>query len=119
MLSSTPVPSLRQSFGCSRQPDFPSTFRISQDYDKLYGSLGAVIILLLWLYISFYIVLIGAELNAELELQTATDTTEGKPRPMGNRGAFVADHVAGGPHGNKRPISEVAKDPAAAKPHDG
>jgi hypothetical protein len=38
---------------------------------------------------------------------------------MGNRGAFVADHVAGGPNGNKRPISEVAKDPEAAKPHDG
>jgi len=88
------------------------------NYDKLYGSLGAVIILLLWLYISFYIVLIGAELNAELELQTAKDTTSGKPRPMGSRGAFVADHVAGGPKGNKRPISEVAKDPAAAKPHD-
>jgi membrane protein len=87
-------------------------------YDKLYGSLGAVIILLLWLYISFYIVLIGAELNAELELQTAKDTTSGKPRPMGSRGAFVADHIAGGPKGNKRPISEVAKDPAAAKPHD-
>jgi membrane protein len=88
------------------------------NYDKLYGSLGAVIILLLWLYISFYIVLIGAELNAELELQTAKDTTAGRPRPMGHRGAFVADHVAGGPKGNKRPISEVAKDPAAAKPHD-
>ena len=73
---------------------------------------------MLWLYISFYIVLIGAELNAELELQTAKDTTAGRPRPMGNRGAFVADHVAGGPKGNKRPISEVAKDPAAAKPHD-
>ena len=75
-------------------------------YDKLYGSLGAVIILLLWLYISFYIVLRGAELNAELELQTAKDTTSGRPRPMGSRGAFVADHVAGGPKGNKRPISE-------------
>ena len=85
-------------------------------YDKLYGSLGAVIILLFWLYISFYIILIGAEINAELELQTAKDTTAGKPRPMGERGAFVADHVAGGPDGHKRPVSPVTRDPAAAKP---
>jgi membrane protein len=86
------------------------------NYDRLYGSLGAVIILLFWLYISFYIVLIGAELNAELELQTAKDTTAGKPRPMGERGAFVADHVAGGPAGHKRPVSVVSRDPGAAKP---
>ncbi|MGO8841156.1 MAG: YihY/virulence factor BrkB family protein [Methyloceanibacter sp.] len=45
------------------------------NYDRIYGSLGAVIILLFWLYISFYIVLLGAEINAELELQTAKDTT--------------------------------------------
>jgi membrane protein len=86
------------------------------NYDRLYGSLGAVIILLFWLYISFYIVLLGAEINAELELQTAKDTTAGKPRPMGERGAFVADHVAGGPDGDKRPVSPVTRDPAAAKP---
>ena len=52
----------------------------------------------------------------ELELQTAKDTTAGKPRPMGKRGAFVADHVAGGPDGHKRPVSPVSRDPAAAKP---
>lgn len=86
------------------------------NYDRLYGSLGAVIILLFWLYLSFYIVLLGAEINAELELQTAKDTTAGKPRPMGERGAFVADHVAGGPDGHKRPVSPVTRDPAAAKP---
>jgi membrane protein len=72
-------------------------------YDRFYGSLGAVIVLLLWLYISFYIVLVGAEINAELELQTAVDTTTGPPKPMGRRGAFVADHVAGGPGGDVRP----------------
>jgi membrane protein len=85
------------------------------NYDRIYGSLGAVVILLLWLYISFYIVLLGAEINAELELQTAEDTTHGKPKPMGKRGAFVADHVAGGPKGDKRPASPVTRDPATAK----
>jgi len=76
-------------------------------YDRFYGSLGAVIILLFWLYVSFYIVLLGAEINAELELQTAVDTTSGSPRPIGQRGAFVADHVAGGPEGDKRPSRPV------------
>lgn len=86
-------------------------------YDRMYGSLGAVIILLFWLYISFYIVLLGAELNAELELQTAEDTTAGPPRPIGERGAFVADHIAGGPEGQKRP-SRPATEVEKAKPGD-
>lgn len=86
------------------------------NYDRVYGSLGAVVILLFWLYMSFYIVLIGAEINAELELQTAHDTTSGASRPIGSRGAFVADHVAGGPEGHKRPVRHVAHDPAAARP---
>jgi membrane protein len=85
------------------------------NYDRTYGSLGAVIALLFWLYLSFYIVLLGAEINAELELQTAQDTTSGHPRPMGERGAFVADNVAGGTVGTKRPQSEVATDPEKAK----
>jgi membrane protein len=84
-------------------------------YDRTYGSLGAVIVLLFWLYISFYIVLLGAEINAELELQTAQDTTTGKPRPIGRRGAFVADNVAGGVGGHKRPASPVTADPLRAK----
>ena len=86
------------------------------NYDRTYGSLGAVIILLFWLYISFYIILIGAEINAELELQTAQDTTRGGPKPIGSRGAFVADHVAGGPGGETRPVSPVTANPAQAKP---
>lgn len=61
-------------------------------YDKTYGSLGAVVVLMFWLYISAFVVLLGAELNAELEHQTAHDTTTGKPQPAGERGAFVADH---------------------------
>jgi len=85
------------------------------DYDRTYGSLGAAIVLLFWLYLSFYSILIGAEINAELELQTAEDTTRGTPRPMGKRGAFVADHVAGGRNNAARPRSEVAIHPERAK----
>jgi membrane protein len=63
-------------------------------YDATYGPLAAVVGMMMWFWVSAYAVLLGAELNAELELQTAQDTTEGGPRPMGHRGAFVADHVA-------------------------
>ena len=63
-------------------------------YDATYGPLGAVAGIMMWFWVTAYAVLLGAELNAELELQTAEDTTEGGPRPMGQRGAFVADHVA-------------------------
>ena len=62
-------------------------------YDATYGSLGAVIILLLWLWLSAFIVLLGAELNWEMEHQTARDTTEGPERPLGRRGAHMADTV--------------------------
>jgi membrane protein len=63
-------------------------------YDAAYGSLGAVVVVLLWFYLSAFVVMLGAELNAELELQTRRDTTTGPDRPMGKRGAYVADHVA-------------------------
>jgi membrane protein len=63
-------------------------------YDKTYGSLGAVIVLMMWLYLTAYIVLIGAELDAEMEHQTARDTTTGTERPLGARGARKADTVA-------------------------
>ena len=64
------------------------------NYNATYGSLGAVVILLTWLYLSSYVLLFGAELNAELEYQTQHDTTRGKARPLGERGAWVADNVA-------------------------
>jgi membrane protein len=63
-------------------------------YDAIYGPLGTVAAVMMWFWISALVVLLGAELNAELELQTAEDTTEGPPKPMGRRGAFVADNVA-------------------------
>ncbi|MFX0542688.1 YihY/virulence factor BrkB family protein [Roseovarius sp. S4756] len=63
------------------------------NYNKIYGSLGAVIVMLLWLYISSFVCLLGAALNAELELQQRKDTTRGPAKPMGQRGAFVADHL--------------------------
>jgi len=63
------------------------------DYNKTYGTMGAVIILLLWFNLSAYAVLLGAELNAEMEHQTARDTTEGMERPLGQRRAYVADTV--------------------------
>jgi membrane protein len=62
-------------------------------YNRVYGSLGAGIGFVTWIWISAVIVLVGAELNAEMEHQTAADTTQGRPRPLGARGAVVADTV--------------------------
>jgi len=64
------------------------------NFNHTYGSLGAIVGLLFWLYASAFVVLLGAEVNAELELETARDTTTGPPKPMGERGAYVADHIA-------------------------
>ncbi len=63
-------------------------------FDATYGALGTIVALLTWLYLSAYILLFGAELNAELEHQTTHDTTTGAPRPIGERRAWVADNVA-------------------------
>jgi membrane protein len=64
-------------------------------YNKTYGTLAGVVVLLLWLYLTSYIVLLGAEINAEAERQTRRDTTRGSPVPMGERRAVAADEVAG------------------------
>ena len=61
------------------------------DYNATYGSLGAVIGFMLWTWLSVVILLAGAELNAELEHQTARDSTTGTELPMGMRGATMAD----------------------------
>jgi membrane protein len=63
------------------------------NYTATYGSLGAVIALLMWFWVSAFVVLLGAELNAEMEHQTRKDTTSGPEKPLGRRGAYVADHV--------------------------
>jgi membrane protein len=63
------------------------------NYSATYGSLGAIIGVMMWIYLSMWVVLIGAELNAEIEHQTARDTTTGPDKPLGERGASMADHV--------------------------
>src|SRR5918997_1721191 len=70
------------------------------NYNETYGALGAIVVVMLWLFISAYVVIVGAELNAELERQTAVDSTTGPSRPLGERAAYAADTV--GPSTAKR-----------------
>jgi len=60
-------------------------------YDKTYGSLGGVVIMLTWLYLAAFTALLGAVINAQAERQTAADSTTGSPQPMGQRRAYAAD----------------------------
>ena len=62
-------------------------------YNKTYGSLGAIIGFMTWIWISIIVVLVGAKLDAEMEHQTARETTTGRPKPLGMRGARMADTV--------------------------
>ena len=62
-------------------------------YNDTYGSLGAVVITMLWLQLTALAILIGAEINSELEHQTAMDSTTGADRPLGQRGAVMADTI--------------------------
>ena len=64
-------------------------------YAKTYGALAGVVVLLLWLWMTMFLVLLGAELNAEAEQQTIADTTTGPARPLGEREAVKADSVPG------------------------
>ena len=61
--------------------------------DVTYGSFGAIIAFLVWVWSSVMVLLMGAELNAEIEHQTACDSTTGDPMPMGERGAVMADTI--------------------------
>lgn len=63
------------------------------NFNKTYGSLGAIIVLMTWFYLSSFVVLLGAEINAELEHQTKRDSTVGPEKPLGERGAEMADSV--------------------------
>lgn len=60
-------------------------------YNEIYGSIGAVVALLMWLFISAFLLLLGGALNAELERHTKPDSTVGPPKPLGERGAQAAD----------------------------
>jgi membrane protein len=62
-------------------------------YGQTYGALGGVIVLLMWFYVSSFTIVVGAEINAEMERQTCEDTTEGRQKPLGRRGAHAADTV--------------------------
>src|SRR3954471_66394 len=64
-------------------------------YNRTYGSLGAGVGFMSWMWLSIVIVLLGAEMNSEMERQTARDTTEGQPKPLGSREAYAADTRAG------------------------
>jgi membrane protein len=71
-------------------------------YDKTYGAIAGVIVLMLWLYLTCYLVLLGAEINSEAEHQTAQDTTTGEPEPMGARDATMADSLPDPPEPTKK-----------------
>ena len=62
-------------------------------YNETYGSLGAIVGVLMWFWASAFVVILGAELNAEIERQTRRDSTHGPAKPLGERGAYVADTV--------------------------
>ena len=67
--------------------------KFGDSYGETYGALGGVVVMLLWLLFTAYVVILGAELNSEMERQTRCDTTVGPERPMGERGAYSADTI--------------------------
>ncbi len=62
-------------------------------YNETFGSLAGVIVMLMWMWLSAYVILLGAELNSEIEAQTARDSTIGQREPMGERNAVKADEL--------------------------
>jgi membrane protein len=97
------------------------------NYNKTYGSLATIVVLVTWIWLTAFVFLFGAELNSELEHQTEKDTTAGADRPVGTRGAWSADHVASSdqptkpsrddvnaPQGKSPPVAATAGAPAPA-----
>ncbi|RFC63567.1 YihY/virulence factor BrkB family protein [Fulvimarina endophytica] len=76
------------------------------NYNATYGSLGAVIGFMMWVWVSSVIFIIGAEINAEMEHQTAHDTTGEPHKPIGERGARVADTLGQSVRGGREPTAE-------------
>ena len=66
------------------------------NYAKTYGVFAGIVVLLLWLWLTMYAILLGAEINAESEQQTVEDTTRGEEEPLGERGAVKADSIPSG-----------------------
>lgn len=75
------------------------------NYGAAYGSISGIIVLLLWLFLTSFVLLLGAEINAEMERQTRQDTTTGAEKPLGRRGAQAADTV-GETHDRVEDLSE-------------
>jgi membrane protein len=80
---------------------------VSGSFDESYGSLGGVVVLMLWLFLTVLAVLLGAEINSEMEHQTARDTTKGPDRPIGRRDATMADDV--GPNADELKAAGTAR----------
>jgi membrane protein len=78
-------------------------------YDKTYGAIAGVIVLMLWLQLTVFLVLLGAEINSEAEHQTAADTTQGEPLPMGQRDATMADELPDPPVPSKKQAEAQAR----------
>ena len=78
---------------------YTSTFG---NYAKTYGVFAGIVVLLLWLWLTMYAILLGAEINAEAEQQTIADTTKGEEKPLGERGAVKADSIPSPESGHKQ-----------------
>jgi membrane protein len=82
-------------------------------YAKTYGALGGVVVLLMWFFISSMIVIVGAQINAELERQTAKDSTVSRHTPLGQRGAFAANTIGPPVESGQSPGESGPKDASA------
>ena len=76
-------------------------------YNETYGAMASVVVLMLWLYLTALCVVVGAEVNAEIEHQTARDSTVGPPKPLGHRSAEMADTV--GAPGDAADVDEPSR----------